>query len=79
MAGVLLCSLNSICGVQVYSLNKPFFGRYKSDFGSTDLEVLKFVARFLILKEREKLEALINEGKYKIEYQPYDWSANNTE
>lgn len=53
--------------------------RYKSDFGATDLEVLKFVARFLTLKERDKLEALISEGKYKIEYQPYDWSANSAE
>lgn len=67
-----------MCVFVVYSRNLSSL-RYKSDFGSTDLEVLKFVARFLTLKEREKLEALISEGKYKIEYQPYDWSANSTE
>jgi len=47
---------------------------YKSDFGKTDKEIAETVLAWLRGEDKEKLEALLEGGKFKIKHFPYDWS-----
>ena len=50
------------------------FDWYESDFGSSDMEVLRYVARFL--PDSVSRQILAAPDEWKIEYKSYDWSLN---
>jgi len=49
---------------------------YHDDFGKTDSEMLEYLKQFLAEEDKEKLEGLLKEGKFKLHYLKYDWSVN---
>ncbi|XP_051870440.1 uncharacterized protein LOC127569679 [Pristis pectinata] len=54
------------------------FKRYKIDFGGTDEKLLKWVLEHLQESpKKEALEEILDHGKVKIIYLPFDWSANS--
>ncbi|KAF2075128.1 hypothetical protein CYY_003563 [Polysphondylium violaceum] len=55
----------------------PMFKWYRSDFGSTDKEILKWILPFLDHEKRELLTNVIeNSTNIVMEYHSYDWDRN---
>ena len=53
------------------------FYRYHIDFGKSDEEMLTFIQQFLNEDTKHKLQAMLKGGRWRVTYQPYDWSANS--
>lgn len=74
--------LDSADGCQVDVAKKEvglsiIFKRYKVDFGGTDEKVLKWVSDHLSDSTKKKaLTELLDQGKARIIYLPFDWSTN---
>lgn len=52
---------------------------YAVDFGSNARERLQYVQQYLSGQARDDLAALLADGKgVRVEYKPYDWSANES-
>ena len=52
---------------------------YKEDFGTKDLNVLNFVRNHMAKGDKKTaLSNLIESGKYKLLYLPYDWTNNSS-
>ncbi len=52
---------------------------YKSDFGSTDVQLLQFICQFLAQEQQQQLQALLQNGdKINIQYRNYDWTSNHS-
>ncbi|XP_037089128.1 uncharacterized protein LOC119109561 [Pollicipes pollicipes] len=49
---------------------------YRSDFGDTDEQVLRWVLKHLSGDKAARLEQLLQAGGYKVIYIPYDWTNN---
>lgn len=58
-------------GRRVATLSK-IFAWFREDFGDSDTEVLRFVARY---RETDGNELL--KGNWKVKYFDYDWSVND--
>ncbi|XP_078264722.1 uncharacterized protein LOC144598454 [Rhinoraja longicauda] len=77
--------LDSADGCQVDGAKKEvglsiIFKRYKIDFGGTDEKVLKWVLDHLPESTKKKaLAELLDQGKVRIVYLPFDWSTNAKE
>lgn len=50
----------------------PLFKWYASDFGQTEMDLVRFVAPYLSVEDRMALE----DGDFRIEYTDYDWALN---
>lgn len=57
------------------------FKWYSGDFGSNDVERLKWISKFLKGQAKSDLEAMLNGGSSKIKtrYREYDWAPNSSE
>ena len=51
--------------------------RYSSDFGKTEVEVLKHGANYLEPEQSQTLLELLSSTQLKLVYQPYDWGLNH--
>mmetsp|Transcript_29555 Transcript_29555/g.32898 ORF Transcript_29555/g.32898 Transcript_29555/m.32898 type:complete len:449 (+) Transcript_29555:543-1889(+) len=52
------------------------FKWYSSDFGKTNLEVLKFVSKYVTGQKKTDLDKLILNKSFSIKYSTYNWAAN---
>jgi len=55
-------------------LISKIFSWYKSDFGKSDKDLLLYLAKFMDKKTKEELISLIENGKYSLKFQDYDWT-----
>lgn len=47
---------------------------YMSDFASSKMELPTIIAQYLTLEKRNKMNKVIQSGKYSIQFLNYDWS-----
>eukprot|EP01083_Nonionella_stella_P006307 18345_1 len=50
---------------------------YRTDFGRNDMEVMKFVQRFMPEKKQAQLDSILNSASFRLKYTPYDWDSNS--
>lgn len=61
----------------IVHLSKIFYW-YRADFGETDEELLRWVARYIPPPQQEGfLLHVTSEAKMKVVFQPYDWGSNS--
>ncbi|XP_015767391.1 PREDICTED: uncharacterized protein LOC107346125 isoform X2 [Acropora digitifera] len=79
----LAAAARSFCSQEVITDNNEvilsrIFLWYKTDFGSSDEERLRWIMQHLDKDEQEKLNILLGAPNIKVSYKEYDWNLNGS-
>lgn len=79
----LAAAARSFCSQEVITDNNEvtlsrIFLWYKTDFGSSDEERLRWILQHLDKDEQEKLNILLGAPNIKVSYKEYDWNLNGS-